>query len=114
MYNIGIDLGGTNIAAGIVDENGQILIKHSVPTYKERPTDEIVADMASLAKKLIAESGLNITEFSSVQCMKMKKQRNCFSISQMTVIFRQIIQQWIWCAFTGTSILSFEPGFFMN
>ena len=32
----------------------------------------------------------------------------------MTVIFRQIIQQWIWCAFTGTSILSFEPGFFMN
>ena len=66
MYNIGIDLGGTNIAAGIVDENGQILIKHSVPTYKERPTDEIVADMASLAKKLIAESGLNITEFSSV------------------------------------------------
>ena len=34
MYNIGIDLGGTNIAAGIVDENGQILIKHSVPTYK--------------------------------------------------------------------------------
>ena len=46
--------------------------------------------------------------------MKMKKQRNCFSISQMTVIFRQIIQQWIWCAFTGTSILSFEPGFFMN
>ena len=39
---------------------------------------------------------------------------NCFSISQMTVIFRQIIQQWIWCAFTGTSILSFEPGFFMN
>ena len=50
----------------ITDENGQILIKHSVPTYKERPTDEIVADMASLAKKLIAESGLNITEFSSV------------------------------------------------
>lgn len=40
--------------------------------------------------------------------------KNCFSISQMTVIFRQIIQQWIWCAFTGTSILSFEPGFFMN
>ena len=66
MYNIGIDLGGTNIAAGIVDENGQILIKHSVPTYKERPTDEIVADMAYLAKKLIDESGLNITEFSSV------------------------------------------------
>ena len=40
--------------------------------------------------------------------------KNCFSISQMTVIFRQIIQQWIWCAFTGTFTLSFEPGFSMN
>ena len=29
MYNIGIDLGGTNIAAGIVDENGQILSSSS-------------------------------------------------------------------------------------
>lgn len=52
--------------------------------------------------------------YENEEAMKMKKQRNCFSISQMTVIFRQIIQQWIWCAFTGTSILSFEPGFFMN
>ncbi|MFR7719897.1 MAG: ROK family protein [Hominilimicola sp.] len=66
MYNIGIDLGGTNIAAGIVDENGQILIKHSVPTYKN------VRQMKSLRiwhllQKLIAESGLNIWEFSSVE-----------------------------------------------
>ena len=59
--------------------------------------------------RMMAKSRLTVC-----QCMKMKKQRNCFSISQMTVIFRQIIQQWIWCAFTGTSILSFEPGFFMN
>ena len=29
-------------------------------------------------------------------------------------LFRQIIQQWIWCAFTEIFILSFEPGFFMN
>ena len=36
MYYIGIDLGGTNIAAGLVDENGKILSKGSVPTIKER------------------------------------------------------------------------------
>ena len=44
MYYIGIDLGGTNIAAGIVDENGKILVKDSVPTIKERPTNEIMDD----------------------------------------------------------------------
>ena len=32
MYYIGIDLGGTNIAAGLVDENNNIVKKMSVPT----------------------------------------------------------------------------------
>lgn len=30
MY-IGIDLGGTNIAGGVVDESGKIIYKSSVP-----------------------------------------------------------------------------------
>ena len=35
MY-IGIDLGGTNIAAGVVDESGKIIYKSSVPTLAQR------------------------------------------------------------------------------
>lgn len=35
MY-IGIDLCGTNIAAGVVDKKGNILYKASIPTIKER------------------------------------------------------------------------------
>jgi len=31
MYYIGIDLGGTNIAVGLVNEEGKILHKDSVP-----------------------------------------------------------------------------------
>jgi len=34
MYTIGIDLGGTNIAAGIVDEEYRILSTTSAPTPK--------------------------------------------------------------------------------
>ena len=41
MY-IGIDLGGTNIAAGVVDETGHIIYKSSVLTLAQRPIDEIV------------------------------------------------------------------------
>ena len=45
MY-IGIDLGGTNIAVGLVDtETGAILRKGSVPTLAERHADEIIKDM---------------------------------------------------------------------
>ena len=32
MYRIGIDLGGTNIAAGVVDESQHIVAEVSVPT----------------------------------------------------------------------------------
>ena len=50
MY-IGIDLGGTNIAAGIVREDGKIVVQSSVPTLSQRPTDEIVKDMVFLSKQ---------------------------------------------------------------
>ena len=62
MYYIGIDLGGTNIAAGIVTEEGKIVVKDSVPTLSERPTDEIVTDMANLSKKLVQSIGIEMNE----------------------------------------------------
>ena len=58
MYYIGIDLGGTNIAAGIVDENYKIVKKDKVPTGAKRPADEITKDMADLCAKLIEDCGL--------------------------------------------------------
>jgi glucokinase len=48
-YYIGIDLGGTNIVSGVVDENYNILAKSSVRTNLPRPDYEIAADMAKTA-----------------------------------------------------------------
>jgi glucokinase len=48
MYRIGVDLGGTNIAVGIVDENAKLLIKESTPTLAQREADLIIKDMADL------------------------------------------------------------------
>ncbi len=62
MYYIGVDLGGTNIAIGIVDENGKILRKASVPTGALRDPDEIMKDMAALAKRLVDEQGLSVDD----------------------------------------------------
>lgn len=58
MY-IGIDLGGTNIAAGLVDEKGTVIAKKSIPTLASRPVDEIIKDMADLALSITAENGLS-------------------------------------------------------
>ena len=54
-YTIGVDLGGTNIAVGIVNENYEIVKKGSVPTLAQRGPEPIVHDMAELCKKLLAE-----------------------------------------------------------
>ncbi len=66
MYRIGIDLGGTNIAAGIVDENGKILLKKSVPTGASRPKEEIIDDIAELCGNVAAEFGVSLEEISAV------------------------------------------------
>ena len=62
MYYIGVDLGGTNIAAGIVDEKGTLLRKGSVPTGAQREADEIIKDMAGLCKQLLDEQGLTVDD----------------------------------------------------
>ncbi len=65
MYYIGVDLGGTNIAIGIVDENYEIVKKGSTPTKPDRGADAIVEDMAALAKKLMAELGITMDQIAS-------------------------------------------------
>ena len=62
MYYLGIDLGGTNIAAGIVDENSKILIKGSVPTLSNRDGRLIIKDMAELCKRLINDMGITVDD----------------------------------------------------
>lgn len=58
MYSIGIDLGGTNIAAGIMQDK-KLLKTLSVPTNAGRPSDEIIRDMADLCARLEKLVGVN-------------------------------------------------------
>ncbi len=61
-YYVGIDLGGTNIVAGVVDENYNIIHKASVKTNRPRPEKEIADDMAKVALQAIAEANLTIDD----------------------------------------------------
>ena len=65
MY-IGIDLGGTNIAAGLVSDEGEILHQGSTPTMSERQTGEIVKDMAELSKKIVSEYGMEMSQIKGI------------------------------------------------
>lgn len=66
MYRIGIDLGGTNIAAGLVNEKFQIIAKGSTPTLVGRPNLEIVRDIAALSEKLCSDAGISLSEVASL------------------------------------------------
>lgn len=66
MYRIGIDLGGTNIAAGLVDDDLNLIKKKSVPTGADRPGEEIVADIAALCRDLCAEQGIEVGDIACV------------------------------------------------
>lgn len=66
MYRIGIDLGGTNIAAGLVNEEMQLVRKMSVPTGADRAPECIVDDIAALCSELTAAEGLTAADIASV------------------------------------------------
>ena len=61
-YYIGVDLGGTNIAAGIVDKNGEIICKKSVRTNLPKPEAELENDIFLLCKSLCEENGYDINK----------------------------------------------------
>ena len=65
-YYVGIDLGGTNIKAGIVTEEGKLLNKDSIKTHAERPMEEIIKDMGELALKVIGDAGLKVSDVNAI------------------------------------------------
>lgn len=66
MVNLGIDLGGTNIAAGLVDSDFHLKAKASVPTGLPKTPEEIGDAIRELAAGLLKENGLDFEELGSV------------------------------------------------
>ena len=65
MYRLGIDLGGTNIVAGVVDENFNIVATAKRKTNCPRPAEEIVNDMAEISLEAIAKAGIKVEDIES-------------------------------------------------
>lgn len=62
MLRIGIDLGGTKIAAGVIDENYSLLSRAEVPTRASLGAEAVIADMAECARMALAEAGYGISD----------------------------------------------------
>ena len=66
MYYLGIDLGGTNIAAAVVDENYKIIGTGKVKTNCPRPAEEIAEDMYKAGMMAVESCGLKLDDIAEV------------------------------------------------
>ena len=66
MYRIGIDLGGTNIAAAVVSPDFKIIKKSSVPTGAHRDSALIMDDMAQLVRDVCKSAGVTLDEIEAI------------------------------------------------
>ena len=66
MLYIGIDVGGTGIQIGIVDEKGTIIEKGAIVTRPEEGYEKMIKDMADCALETLAKSGHDLIEIRSI------------------------------------------------
>lgn len=65
-HYLGIDIGGTNISAGVVDESYAMLSKEKVKTLNERPYSDVLSDIIKAANAAVHAAGIT---FDEVECV---------------------------------------------
>ena len=66
MYRVGVDLGGTNIAVGLVNDEYKIVAYNSVPTNAKRPTEQVVADIGNTIDSVFEKGGVTALDCSMI------------------------------------------------
>ncbi len=58
---MGIDLGGTNIQAGVVDEHGEVLGRAKIRTEADRGFEKVMDRVAAAAREACADAGIKMS-----------------------------------------------------
>ncbi len=65
-YKVGIDLGGTNIVAGVVDKKFNIIARAECKTAIPRPESDVCDSMAKVAKEAIRKAKLKMEDIAQI------------------------------------------------
>ena len=66
MYRIGVDLGGTNISAGVIDDKLEIIGRGKLKTNCPREAELILADFAKAVELAAADAGIGMKDVVSI------------------------------------------------
>lgn len=62
MYYLGIDVGGTNLVAGVVDEDKKIIAKSKAKTHVPTTPEKFADDLAAVVKAVLVEANLTLND----------------------------------------------------
>ena len=66
MYDIGIDVGGTGITAGLVDEKCRLVAGKSIATDRNMTTGALAELLMRLIRELMAENGVTASGIQTI------------------------------------------------
>ena len=58
VFYIGVDIGGTNIKAGVTDGTGNLVGEAEMPTGANRPQEAVIGDILSAADRAVSAAGV--------------------------------------------------------
>ncbi len=58
-YFVGVDLGGTNIKAGLLDEQARVVSRLSIPAQVDRGPEQVIGNIVSAAESAISQAGVD-------------------------------------------------------
>ena len=65
-YYVGIDLGGTNIKAGVVDHQAKVISKLSIPTEGAKGRDRVVENICKSAELAMKKAGVAVEQVRAI------------------------------------------------
>lgn len=66
MYRVGVDLGGTKIAVGIIDQQHKIISSNTVPTNAHRGHSQVIADISNTIDSLLHQNNMTVDDCSMI------------------------------------------------
>lgn len=66
MFNVGVDIGGTKIAIGLVSLQGEIQVQRQFPTHAERGTENVILRLIQEIDGMIVGNGLSYREINAI------------------------------------------------
>lgn len=66
MYYVGVDIGGTGVKAGIVNENGEIVARNKIATDTASGAEKIINDIANQIISLVNDNGYDMSDIKAI------------------------------------------------